>query len=288
MVNISVIGASGLVGSNVLRAASELNLPVEGSSLSQKSGLKQLDITDYSQLKNYIQNTKPETIVNCAGIVGKEACNKEPGMAVAVNKTAVEYLSRLCIENGIKLFHLSTVAVHDGKKQTPYVEEDLPTLIDGNWYNITKVGAENFALEVPSAVILRVGDTYGYGINPEHIGGSIFKWAYETLKKGNNVPAFKGLRTNQTLLSDVGNVVMHLISEGYEGILNIGGNTIEVAEFFEKMCMSFNLPGNIELKDVPSNYQANRELGLTKMNLLGIKMHDVQEGLESLIQYYRI
>ena len=268
MVNISVMGASGLVGSNILRSASELNFTVEGLSLSQKLGLKQLDITNYSQLEDYIQCAKPGIIVNCAGVVGKEACNKEPERAVAVNQESVKYLSRLCIENNIKLFHLSTVAVHDGKKQTSYTEEDLPTLIKGNWYNITKAEAENFALQVPGVVILRVGDTYGYGVNSEHIGGSIFKWAYETLKKGSNVPAFKGLKTNQTLLSDVGNVVMHLISQDYVGVLNIGGNAIEIAEFFEKMRTSFNLPDNIELKDVPSNYQANRELDLTKMNSL--------------------
>jgi dTDP-4-dehydrorhamnose reductase len=288
MVKIAIIGSSGLIGSNIAYCLANEGYETIKTSSSDPS-LIRLDIIKKEEIKQFLSSYNPEVIVNCAGVVGKEACNKAPEKAVALNSVAAANLAELCSDTKKRLIHLSSIAVFDGKKQEPYAEEDNPSYLTGNWYNITKAWAESVVEQTPRSVIIRVGDTYGYAAqHPERIGGSIFKWAYETLKSGKEVPAFKGTRTNQILLSDIGEAVANLLNIGYEGRLNLGGEEIDIADFFEKMKDSFNLPGTVVPKQPPANYQGNRALNLKKMMELGMSVKNVNEGLESLARHYKV
>jgi len=287
---ILVIGATGLIGYNVYRVAVDSRLDIIGiARTSVYKGIDNLDIKNSASLKHYIKRKRPSVIVNCAGVVGKMECNKKPEIAVEINEKAALNIAEVCKREDIKLVHLSSVIVHDGKKKVPYTEEDVPSEIEGNWYNITKARAENFIRDCfPEFTIIRIGDTFGYGVNPNHMGGSIFRWAYNDLKKGSDVPAFKGLRSNWILLSGVGKAILETIRMEYEGILNIGGEAIMTSDFFEKMIEKFKLPGRVIIQDLPQDYQANKEMDISKMKKLGIKVSTIEDGLESLVPYYRI
>jgi len=287
-----IIGASGLIGSNVLHAAKKRSEKYEifgKSRTSREEGVSTIDITDYKALKEFFEREKPDIVLNCAGIAGKVACEKDPEKANAVNLEGAIYLADLCYKNETKLVHLSSVAVHDGKKNEPYTEEDSVSLVPGNLYNIAKALSELAVESTPNSVIVRVGDTYGTAANnSEVLGGSIFKWAYESLKEGKEISAFRGLKSNQTLLSDLGEAVMALVDLDFSGRINIGGEAISVRDFFQEIKDSYYLPGNVAEKDPPEDYQGNKKMDTSKMENLGIKIVRVREGLESLAAQLKI
>ena len=290
---VMVIGASGLIGSNIYYELKDNGYEAIGTYYTNKDFLREgmlyLNITIPSDLERYIRAIKPSIIVNSAGISGKEACNKSPELATKVNLTATKSLAEICDQHDIKLVHLSSVAVHDGSKKSPYTEADNPSIIEGNIYNETKAKAEPFAEKVAHSIIARIGDTYGFqAYEPSRMGGSIFRWAYENLKQGKELPAFTGLRSNQTYIPDIAMTIKKLIEEDYEGRINVGGEPIEVCHFFEKMKQAFNLPGSIIPKAPPADYQANKELDISKLLQLGIRLKTIDEGLNSLISYYKI
>ncbi|MEK6825984.1 MAG: sugar nucleotide-binding protein [Nanoarchaeota archaeon] len=288
---ILVLGASSLIGSHVYAGLkSEKRYTLVGTQCkSNYPEFQRLDVTQPRALETFLEHNISDVIVNSIGIVGKEACRKSPELAFEINSKAVETLSYICKKHNLRLIHLSTIAVHDGNKQDRYIEQDAPTLIHGNVYNITKVAAEASAQNVKDHLILRIGDTYGHAFDePARMGGSIFKWAYETLQAGKEVPAFAGLRTNQTYLPDIGNAVRYLLEKGHQGILNLGGEEIEVAEFFNRMKSIFNLPGSVSRKQPPPDYQGNRALDLSLMRSLNISMHPIDEGLEALVPAYKL
>ncbi len=289
--NILVLGASSLIGSHIYQSLkSQRNHTVIGTQCKESyQELQRLDVTQPGALETFVNQHHPNVLVNSVGVVGKEACNRNPDLATLLNSTAVNTMMELCNAQGIKLVHLSSVAVHDGTKRGRYTEQDAPLQIAGNLYNITKSDAEKSASSVNKHLILRIGDTFGHAFDePVRIGGSLFKWAYDLLKVGKEVPVFKGLRSNQTYPADIGNAVRYLIEINHQGILNLGGEEMEVGAFFERMKSTFNLPGTILQRDPPQDYQGNKALDLTRMHTLKIHMRSVEVGLDALVKNYRV
>src|SRR3989344_635479 len=175
---IIVLGASSLIGSHIYSA---LKSEVSRDTLGTQYNSSHMDFIYLSAEKEgdvarFIERESPAVIVNSIGIVGKEACAKQGGLAMRLNGEAVEEMAGACHTNGIKLVHLSSVAVHDGKKKGRYTEQDAPSIIDGNLYNITKAAAECFAQSVSNHLIVRIGDTFGHAYqDPQRMGGSVFK-----------------------------------------------------------------------------------------------------------------
>jgi len=280
--NIAVLGASSLIGSHIYNNLKNESLnPVFGTKFSSGYNfLEKLDASNKTELNDFLERRKPDVVINSIGMPGKEACSRQPELAKILNTRIVGEISEWCAKNNSLLVHLSTVAVHDGKKAGAYTEHDAPSRLEGNLYNNTKVDAEALVSEIPKHIILRIGDTYGlHAFESAKLGGSIFKWAYETLKAGKELPAFSGLRTNETFLEDIGRSIRILLKQNYRGILNIGGPEIQVADFFEMMKDTFSLPGKIVIKSLPSNYQANKLIDTTLMKSLGIVPIEIKAGL---------
>ena len=57
-----------------------------------------------------------------------------------INNLAVENLANICFEKSIQLIHISTDYVFDGKKNTPYNENDRTNPI--NYYGYSKLEGE--------------------------------------------------------------------------------------------------------------------------------------------------
>ena len=281
---ILVLGASGLIGSWVYKELKDKGFDTLGTRLNNSSkDLIRLDIGDYSNLKKYLGNENPDAIVNCVGMIGKDLCNKKTNESEIANSLGVKNISDLCLKNKIKLIHFSTIVVHNGKKPTPYLEEDNPSKREGDIYNEQKSKAELFVESVPESIIIRLGDIYGYNyLNPTILGGDSFKLAYNLLSENQEFSVFKNIKTNKTLVSDLGKVVFELLNKEYQGRINIGGKSIDNFDFVNKIKFYFKLPGTISSQSPLENYPLHKLLDLTKMNNLEIKINDSDEGLRIL------
>lgn len=115
--NILLLGKNGQVGRELTRSL----LP-----LGQLTALGQsdLDLKDPVALKLYLENLKPDLIVNAAAYTAVDKAEKEQNIAFSVNATAVDILANYAKKHDSLLVHYSTDYVFDGTKQTPYQETD--------------------------------------------------------------------------------------------------------------------------------------------------------------------
>lgn len=125
---------------------------------------KQLDILSSSSIEKAITKYKPTTIIHLAAMTDMLECEKQPKLATRINVQGTKNIAKACKKHGIKLVYLSTCAVFDGKKKTPYLETDKPNPI--NVYGKTKLQGEQEILKLlPNALIIRTGWLFGGGKN---------------------------------------------------------------------------------------------------------------------------
>lgn len=85
-----------------------------------------LDITDNQKVDLFFEHNKIDIIINCAAYTAVDMAEKNQEQAYAINYTAVEKLAKIAKQYSIKLIHISTDYVFDGKNYKPYCEEDMP------------------------------------------------------------------------------------------------------------------------------------------------------------------
>lgn len=127
--------------------------------------IKELDITNPKDVENFLSKNKFDTIINCAAYTAVDKAETDKEKARKINAEAVYHLSKYARENNALLIHISTDFVFDGKKNTPYTEEDKPNPL--SIYGKTKLEGEKIALkEAKKLIILRTSWLYSsYGNN---------------------------------------------------------------------------------------------------------------------------
>jgi len=159
MNKILVTGANGQV-------AKEIKEIVEGDERFIFSSKDKLDITDFKKLEGFLETNNIKTIINCAGYTNVDKAESEKELALKVNFEGAENLARLSDKFGIKLIHLSTDYIFDGKNYKPYVESDKTNPV--NFYGISKLKGEEAIKELNSknSIIIRTSWVYSkYGNN---------------------------------------------------------------------------------------------------------------------------
>jgi dTDP-4-dehydrorhamnose reductase len=101
---------------------------VKGTSRSDSEDYT-LDATkNITDISVFIDDFKPEVIINCIGILNKVAEENKP-LAVMANSYLPHYADEVCRSKGVKFIHVSTDCVFDGK-QGGYTEESFRTATD--------------------------------------------------------------------------------------------------------------------------------------------------------------
>ncbi len=163
-----ILGAKGMLGSDVVRECEARGIDFEGYDLPQ------FDITDSRQLAEVLGHA--DAVINCAAYTNVDGAETETEKAYRVNAEAVEHLGTLARKNGIWVLHISTDFVFDGKLATPYMETDMPNPI--NAYGRTKLAGEMLLVESRCThCIIRLEWTYGR--NGDHFVRKIIRRAKE-------------------------------------------------------------------------------------------------------------
>ena len=131
---IALIGADGQLGSELLRT-----LPREDVAPLY---YPDFDITRPDLVRAALTAMGPRVVINTAAFHRVDECETKPHLAFLVNALAVRDLAALCRELDAVLVHFSTDYVFDGRKTTPYVEEDEPNPL--SVYAASKLAGERF------------------------------------------------------------------------------------------------------------------------------------------------
>jgi len=134
MKKIAVIGADGQLGSDLVKV-------LKGDKVFPLY-YPDFDITKPEKAREILSQINLDIVINTAAYHRVDECEENPQKSFEVNSTAVRDLALICRDVGFILVHFSTDYVFDGKKKTPYVEEDTPNPL--NVYGVTKLAGEYF------------------------------------------------------------------------------------------------------------------------------------------------
>lgn len=134
---ILVTGASGQLGQCIQKI--EENYP---SLKMHFTDSQALNITKKREIEHFFVDKSFDFVINCAAYTNVEQAEKESEKAFLVNAEGVKNLAEVCKEQNSTLIHVSTDYVFDGKKQSPYTEEDIPNAI--NEYGKSKLKGEQY------------------------------------------------------------------------------------------------------------------------------------------------
>jgi dTDP-4-dehydrorhamnose reductase len=131
---ILLTGCRGQLGSELARA-----LPALGELIA--TDRSSLDLFAAASIREVLQRTRPQVIVNAAAYTAVERAESEEALAVQVNAVAPGVLAEEAKRLGSLLVHYSTDYVFDGTKSTPYTEDDTTNPL--NAYGRSKLEGEN-------------------------------------------------------------------------------------------------------------------------------------------------
>jgi len=153
MTRILLTGIAGQLGSELQQTLAPLG-EVMGVDRHR------LDLTKPDQIRQVIGEFKPDLIVNAAAYTAVDKAETETELANAINGTAPTIMAEAAQQLGSALIHVSTDYIFDGKKNTPYTEDDTPNPV--NAYGQSKLlGEEGVLKNCDRALILRTAWVYG-------------------------------------------------------------------------------------------------------------------------------
>lgn len=253
-----ITGATGLLGSHILRAAQENWHPV-GTYLRTTRRQAQyffgnidhgrIDLNDYSETKAMMADVQPAAVIHTAAITDLDYCEKYPDESQRINLNAAIDLAALCGDGEIPFLFTSADLVFDGSN-APYAEDDPPTPINV-FAEHRALAEEGILAAYADAAITRLPLLIGYSL----LGRESF---YRQL-----VAAFRA-EQEVTLFGDAirSPVSAHVAAQG---LLQIAGSGFEddvnIAEI-DRVVGRLHLGG----RDQISLY----ELGLLTLRILGL------------------
>ncbi len=157
---VLITGANGQLG-RCIKSIEETFLNVEFRFVTKT----ELDITKKDLVKSFFNNVSFDVIINCAAYTDVEQAEKQSEKAFLINAEGVKNIAEICKEYNITLIHISTDYVFDGKKKTPYLENDIPNPL--NVYGRSKLLGEQYIQQIlDKYFIIRTSWLYSqYGKN---------------------------------------------------------------------------------------------------------------------------
>jgi dTDP-4-dehydrorhamnose reductase len=153
-VKVVVIGANGQLGRDVSTAF------LAAGDVVEPLGHDDVDVASAESVKSSLSHSQPDIVVNTAAFHQVEKCEADPALAFAVNSLGARNVAQITDSLGAKLLHISTDYVFDGKKQTPYTEQDPAAPL--NVYGNSKLSGELFVrCTNPHHFVVRVSAIYG-------------------------------------------------------------------------------------------------------------------------------
>ena len=123
-------------------------------------GVDVLDVRKPDEIRRKVLQVQPDLLINAAAYTAVDRAELEPALAYAVNAEGAGNLARICAERGVRLVHVSTDFVFNGRASRPYSPEATPNPV--GFYGASKLDGERQVVDAcgDTAVILRTAWVY--------------------------------------------------------------------------------------------------------------------------------
>ncbi|WOX07310.1 dTDP-4-dehydrorhamnose reductase [Microbulbifer pacificus] len=149
---ILITGKCGQLGQQLQQQA-----PADVSLIAH--GRDTLDIANKEQVFTVLKQEQPDAVINAAAYTAVDKAESDVDLAYAINARGPENLALACRELGIRLIHVSTDYVFDGKQFYPYQPGDRRNPL-GVYGESKARGEEAIEAILPEAIIVRTAWVY--------------------------------------------------------------------------------------------------------------------------------
>ena len=284
---ILITGAFGQLGhalQSILSKKSNYELICTGRKVKKGQEGIPLDIRNQVALKELINTTAPDILINLAAMTNVDACELNPKLAGEIN---VAGLQHICDSFKGKIIHLSSDYVFDGTSG-PYKEDDPLNPI--SIYGKTKLASEHILLEKDiKNLVIRGNVLYDYS---PHTSASFLNWVVSSLEDNQEIKVVEDQFNNPTWTRSMSDIIELSIENDLQGIIHWGDSVhISRFEFAKLIAKKFSLNESLIKPVLTSelNQPARRPLqsGLSTeklVNMLDIIPPSIDDCLDEIIK----
>ena len=216
---ILITGGTGFLSQNIFLYCKE-NFDLYLTFFNTKPNIiydkyYKVNLVKYEHIKNIIDTIKPDYILNTAGLTNVNDCEKKIIQAFEKNVKIVQNLSSICKEYKIKLIHISTDHLFNGKNCF-YSETDKPKPL--NVYAKTKFLAENIIKQRLKNYIIIRSNFFGWDKKGSN---KFFSWIFENLQNKNYIRLYSDVFFSPVSTSFLLKIIKKLIEKDFSGIINV-------------------------------------------------------------------
>jgi dTDP-4-dehydrorhamnose reductase len=165
--NTVLFGKNGQLGREF-----QYTLPLMGDYIS--FGRNELDLCDLQAIERTLAELRPNLIINASAYTDVDRAENETETALKINALAPGTMADMARKLGAVLIHYSTDYVFDGRKNSPYTENDSTNPL--NAYGKSKlIGEENIQQAGEAYLILRT--SWVYSLRGNSFVNKVLGWA---------------------------------------------------------------------------------------------------------------
>ena len=275
-----ITGSSGQLGTALKGMLAKYYEVICTTRLKNKNNSLNLNITNKIMLKEVLEATKPDLIINLAAMTNVDLCETEPEAAKSINFKGVE---NICDLFKGRIIQISSDYVFDGK-DGPYTENDNTNPI--STYGKTKLLAEKVVLNHNDEnIVLRTNVLYSYNSNTN---ACFVNWVVRSLKEKKQINVVDDQYNNPTWTKSISKVILLCIQKKISGLYHWGdGDILSRYQFSLKIAKVFNLDSSLirPIKTLELSQIAKRPLnsGLISKkieNILNVYAPSVEDCLK--------
>ncbi|MDF2664116.1 MAG: dTDP-4-dehydrorhamnose reductase [Paenibacillus sp.] len=218
MKRVVLLGANGQLGTDIRRVFRDA--PVDLVPLYRGD----IDVERTESIGGALRSIgRYDALINCTSYHKTDECEDYAAKAFAVNALAPREMAKACGEAGAVLVHITTDYVFDGRKRTPYLEEDATSPL--NAYGVSKAAGEHFvAAHHDKYFILRVSSLFGTA-GASGKGGNFVETMLRVAAGGAPLRVVNDQMMSPTHTLDIAESIKLLLQEGVDdyGVYHCSG-----------------------------------------------------------------
>ncbi len=204
--------------------------------------LDELDIADARAVEERVADEAPDVLINAAAYTDVDRSEEEGERAFRVNAEGAANLAAACRKARVRLVHVSTDYVFDGRKTSAYAEEDLPGPL-GVYGRSKWEGEERIRRVLPQACVVRTAWLYGKA------GRNFVKAILGQAEQKDRLRVVDDQKGSPTYTFDLAAALQEAAEKGLQGTYHVtNGGACSWLAFAEKI---LELAGRKGVKVVP-------------------------------------
>jgi dTDP-4-dehydrorhamnose reductase len=212
-VRCALIGAAGQLGFDLART---FDLPGELFRLTRAD----FDLLDPRATERVLHELRPTLVVNTAAYNQVDRAEDDRAPAFALNAEAVGRLADVCEGLGAMLVHFSTDYVFDGRRSTPYREEDPPGPL--SHYGESKLAGERLALtRCRRALVFRVCGLFGVARSAGKGGTNFVETMLRLAREGRPIRVVRDQVLTPSYTLDLAPKVWRAVARAAHGVYHL-------------------------------------------------------------------